>query len=559
MLESSNVDEGSSIAALTYLRHILDSIDQPELIRSILEYLFGASKKPIEPKSSTRPATFARRRKSENLIKANVHQAQKQSPELFTLLDLVTIGLRNSSQKTISAILQLCSSLLGKHHLCVSGLVRTRQLSIRDETLTYDEHNGATDRLLSMAEAILSCDSLERSYENHLRDARNLLENHPCSASAFAIPDSAGFETESIGSAGPITDHQVARPRAIMREDPLLGCLVTLMQRFFSNDIETNLALTQVVVDLSSCGLVGLGGWLLSKPQNHESTNNDWVMPAENEDVAKPFRATVLEDTGDTVAPDSLSIRQPSVSTADGLSPIFAALDLLIDQVDWYRNHVQNFTVDLKIRRDSLVFDAESHPLADAQATLQKLVDSKTPSMSGHHKVEDSISVSGHLLQVKPANPVSPPASVRGRQQHTSTLSTATLLGHLSHLQILPSRSQHQSTSWTYSPSILRNSTLPSKSLKPTNPSKDYPSEVQHKIKLIGEKSPLRNEVRKLPDSETSSVRSETIYDDLRAEETAEVTLGHLLTNVIILQEFVLELTAVIQVRAALFDEVRLA
>ena len=40
-------------------------------------------------------------------------------------------------------------------------------------------------------------------------------------------------------------------------------------------------------------------------------------------------------------------------------------------------------------------------------------------------------------------------------------------------------------------------------------------------------------------------------------QRTTEVSLAHILTNTIILQDFILELAAVVQTRASLFDEVR--
>ena len=45
--------------------------------------------------------------------------------------------------------------------------------------------------------------------------------------------------------------------------------------------------------------------------------------------------------------------------------------------------------------------------------------------------------------------------------------------------------------------------------------------------------------------------------NDSREEQEGTVALGHLLTNVIILQEFALEAAAVVEVRGALFEEVR--
>ncbi len=62
---------------------------------------------------------------------------------------------------------------------------------------------------------------------------------------------------------------------------------------------------------------------------------------------------------------------------------------------------------------------------------------------------------------------------------------------------------------------------------------------------------------RGLGSSETSSVRSDSVGPASNtADEPKEISLSHLLTNVIILQEFILELAAIVQVRASLFDEV---
>ena len=536
---------------------MLDSIDQPELVRSILEYLFGAPKQPTESKSSMRPVTLARRRKSEILIQDHDHQAQINSPQLFTLLDLVTIGLRSNSQQTVGAILQLCSSLLGKHHLYASGLVRTTLVSIDNDIPTHDEHNGKIDELLSMAEGILSSNSLEVSYESHLHDVRNLLENHPCTASIFAIPEFVGLEIDSVGTAVPIADSQPIRLRSIVNGDPFLESLAALMRSFFLNDIETNLALTQVLVDLSSCRLVGLGGWLLTELKKHESAGDNSLLAPEKKHVAALFEAGKSEQLADSTARDPLSARKTVKSTGDDVSPIFAALHLLVDQVDWFRKHIQSFTEYLQDRKNSLTMDAVAHTHADGDLAIQRSKDSKRSIPSGPHKSEDIGFVFSRFLPDKMVKSVSPPDSVRGRQQHTPTSSTPTLVGHLSHLHIRPSRSPSQSTSRTYSPSPLRNFTKPSHVPRRSDSSEDYPPELRHKVKIFNDRMPLQNSLWEPPGSETSRVHSASINVEVGIEETVEVTLGHLLTNVIILQEFILELTAVIQVRATLFHEVR--
>lgn len=57
--------------------------------------------------------------------------------------------------------------------------------------------------------------------------------------------------------------------------------------------------------------------------------------------------------------------------------------------------------------------------------------------------------------------------------------------------------------------------------------------------------------------SEGSSVRSESVGPEPRNSAPNGVSLGHLLTNAIILQEFLVELAALIDARGTLFDEVR--
>ena len=55
-------------------------------------------------------------------------------------------------------------------------------------------------------------------------------------------------------------------------------------------------------------------------------------------------------------------------------------------------------------------------------------------------------------------------------------------------------------------------------------------------------------------DDATTGAESEKEKDDVR-----EASLLHIITNVVILQEFVLELVALMQVRASLFSEIKFA
>ncbi len=58
--------------------------------------------------------------------------------------------------------------------------------------------------------------------------------------------------------------------------------------------------------------------------------------------------------------------------------------------------------------------------------------------------------------------------------------------------------------------------------------------------------------------SKQGTIDDESASDTLATTTTTTVTLGHILINAIILQEFLLEIAAVVQVRACLWGEVEL-
>lgn len=81
---------------------------------------------------------------------------------------------------------------------------------------------------------------------------------------------------------------------------------------------------------------------------------------------------------------------------------------------------------------------------------------------------------------------------------------------------------------------------------------------LRQKVKIKMKEGNDKNHKEDVRDSETSSIRSGSdVQDTHTTVEFKETTLSHLLTNIVILQEFILELAAIIQVRASLFGEVQ--
>jgi hypothetical protein len=56
-----------------------------------------------------------------------------------------------------------------------------------------------------------------------------------------------------------------------------------------------------------------------------------------------------------------------------------------------------------------------------------------------------------------------------------------------------------------------------------------------------------------------STSKTDESDEEHRGDTHREVSLSHVITNVVVLQEFILELVAVMQVRASMFDEVKFA
>ena len=551
LLESSDVDGGSSVAALTYLRCILESIDHPELIHLILQYLLALPEQHLEPPSQSSPLTLARRRKSFNLATNLAKDDEKPSPALFNLVDLILTSLHSKSYQTIAATLRLLSVILRKqHNYAVSTLIKVKHLDAKDNQRTIGAHNKEIEILLSIAEELASDDDLERSYNTHLHDNRNLLENHPCSANLIALP---GSPLQSDTLLAPQGGPREVIMHTIAPEDPLLGSLVSFMGSFFANSVDVNLTLTQSIVGLASCGYTRLEGWLLMDPSKYQYPVEDVAELDEklNRDLDPPSNMAVDVKNPDVAKLNALRLaRREPTWAAESASPVFIALESLVRQVDAYRREVQGFDTYLAERRHMFRVGEEfDDALSNVPTLVRRSGDSKSSSPTRARNIPQMGSISERLLSEKNSGSVSRSSSPRGRQQNIP--STPTLVARLSHLHITPPPSPSRGTSRAYSPSPLRRDSLSS---TPPKISSMGPSDVLHrKVEVVKRRAATRPE--EPPSSGGSSVRSDSVGPE--AQEVEEVSLSHLLTNVIILQEFILELAALVQVRASLFGEVR--
>ena len=552
MLESSDAD-GGFVAVLTYLRCILLTVDHPDLTHRILHYLLALPKNFTPNSSTSRPATLARRRKSESLILKQAATLEEIPPGLYTLVDMIFGGLGSYTQQTVAATLRLIGTILSKHHqYVIPGLIEAKPMKDNSMKRSVQAHDKNVNALLGMAEVLIDEDT-DQDYESHLQDARVLLESHVCSPEILPLPSRIlATGQKPLGSReDKLVDH------TIDPDDRLLQSMLSLLDRFFSNEIETNLSLTQALSCLASCGHTQLEGWLLDDLSG--TTKLDSIpsrSPAELESIArtdhpKPDTEGRSEDS---------TLDQPTLALEkDYASPFFKSLDALVDQVERFKQEIEDFEIHFAERRHIFnVGDRMDNELDDAPALSSR--EPRATKAASHNRMRapgQVVSIAERLLSNDNSASTSRASSPRGR--HRIAPSGPTPVSRMSHLRISPSPSPSKDSS-VHTASPLRRgsvSSTPSKSLpSPTGP----PNAIHQHVKIPMGVAKRRNDSLDIGSSEASSIRSELSEPEpFQRREIIEVSLSKILTNVVILHEFLLEMAAIVEVRASLFGEVTLA
>ncbi|KAG6201784.1 hypothetical protein E4U10_004793 [Claviceps purpurea] len=304
LLESSDIDGGSSVAVLTYLRRILESLDHPDMINLILHYLLALPDAlPPNKKPSRSSVSDARKRKSMDLTKMMAAKAEEPAtPLLFNLVDLILSCLRSRNQQTIHVTLQLVSAILKRHHrYAVFTLLRTNPLPSDATHRTVGAHEQEVEYLVSLAGAIGGKADFDSMYANILKDTMSRLESHACSwrlmtprVSAKTLKLNKPPDESVPGGPREIREHTL-RP-----DDPLLNIILDLMETFFMNPVETNLSVTETIVDLAMCGYMNIEGWFSRDPATYSFEEDE-------EDLERGYETSVASE-----------IAEPPLQSQDG-------------------------------------------------------------------------------------------------------------------------------------------------------------------------------------------------------------------------------------------------
>ena len=593
LLESSDVDGGSSVAVLTYLRHILEALENPHLVQLTLQFLFGLHESQEKPQGPERPIMKARRRKSEDLLATLSTQGEQVSPDLFNLSDLIMASLRSTNQQTVAATLHILSAMLRRpNHRALTTLLRARTAQPSDDSRTLGAHEMEVDKILTLAESLTTFEELETSYEQHLHDNRNLLETHACSVQLLKLPVSQKHaDVEGLSMA--------PTHRFLELEDPTLTSLFDLLTRFFENDVETNLGLTQVFVDLAACGYTRLEGWLLTSP-------SAYTFPAPS---TSPSHANGSGSDGPAdpqIRAIQLARRHPLIASS-AASPFLQTLSRLAATVNAFRRTILDF--------DAYLLSVRAIINPPPQPPSYPTTFAPTPSAPSSHgtptKRPASLTPSRSPSRPLPGTPGSPtrPIPIPARLPPASTTPSisssprgrALLHAAVPTLEATPRGSPRRSPTRAATPrgSTPRAGTplqpapppvppalwrrvradtgrdarvAAAATLSPTTPDADEDSDAE-----LGASSDSASDgsadgrVAPRRRGETVVVRrkggeggsdedeggAEGVRGDRSVRREGEVALGCLLTNVVLLQEFALEIAALAEARAGLFGEVR--
>ncbi|KAI9702435.1 MAG: hypothetical protein M1836_000915 [Candelina mexicana] len=585
LLESSDIDGGSSVAVFTYLRHILESLENPELIHQILHYLLALPDQPApQTASAERPVLGISRRKTLDLLTNFPDMANKPSPSLFSLVDLIISSMRSKSQQTVTATLKLVSVILRRHHgYAVATLLQTLNAVSPDPQRTIGAHNKEMEVLFSLVSTIDGETDIDRSYESHLKDNLNLIETHPCSAHLIVMDTGNKLFSQGNSTSSDLTaEAKKVSLLSLKPEDPFLQTLLQAMQRFFVNTVEMNLCLTETIIDLAACGHMRLEGWLVVDPARYVYHNGEYEDGHDHEQQLDDEIAAITNKSVDSTEAlerrqiDALkqARREPSWAH-EHTPPILAVLQSLTDQICTYRFEIPDLDIYLTERRqifqasDGLTEALASAPPSVNRSTQQpkkppaSIIAAKSTSL----RIPTLSSVTQHMFSPSVSRSSSP---LRGRQQRVSALD-----GRIPTPSSTRRPGQHSLTGSPVSSqrSRIAGSLSPSRRLEsapPKNNSAD-PKVLMQKVKVrsapvhergdaseISNNGPTEGTAGAVNDQTSiDSGFTEARIDGICAEEKAEVSVSHLLTNIIILQEFIMELAALIQVRASLFGEIK--
>ncbi|OCH95550.1 hypothetical protein OBBRIDRAFT_745250 [Obba rivulosa] len=613
ILECSDTD-GSAVAVMSYIDIMVRTLENGELADLLIDFLMSEDNSEDLARSRPRPRsilmlkgnappsakstaqTKRERRKSAamTLLEIEAPETRRQSEYFtsmgrFTLKDLLLTSLKSKSQPTVTASLQLLQTLLLQFcPLCVDRLLvvvrdpkatsfpqpaalqleaeepeprflaeddedefiypgaqdiykstskteqelKTAVFTQPDTTYwTHEREMGIYLTLVSRVDPKHTDDAFSTGYDHYLRDAILSIQNQLC----FRI------------------DMQVEQRTTLKHRlnpnDPVLSSLLESLRKFFSNSPELNMALTGVLATLALCPDRSLAGWLTFAPRPPEEGRNghaqDSPTPPYNDgdDRSVDFR---IEER---LASESLL---PAHPIDESMRPVVhTVFHGLVSQLERYRQLVENFDQYLLERRQGLLFNEN---LTDA---LTLALEFDSPISSAPPRPAPA---SGSASPAEPGTPKKSKAKTPSAlvsfltpKKHRPSKSTSALPEPGT-----PSRSGSRNVETSpFGPHYQKTGAItvepylaPAPSAGPWTPAKPK--------KWSADEEDVFTSAGQWGERAEQEDREDSDEEDEGPAKVATITLSHLLDNVVILEESIKELVAIIHARRSLgIDSVR--
>lgn len=574
ILECSDAD-GSSVAVISYIDLILQTIQQEDLAKVVVGYLMDD-----EQEETTSPITTSPASEKINMEQLDINDTTSKrnnstsAATHFTLKDLIFSRLESNSQTTVIATLKLVKTLITRHCQYSLGL-----LSIYPDTkknsIIISHHLREVELYFSLIIAIDSAhakDVLSCGYEEYIRDIEMAINSDICYQSVNPIQGQAplnrpkeaakaerrrsfkyGQQQQQQQRSTKTTEKQLQRHHSMFRHrvrstDPLLQILLNLLSHFFTQSSELNLTLTGVISALAQCPYRSLQGWIAFSESDR--TNPDDVLVLNKKGQPAAIRKQDIYARYDTNVPVNTNIdnedddddrsidfgveRESSKMTTPtyfkSYPPFFTLLRTLTQQVDYYRSEIHHFDRLLEERRNALI--------AGETSFLDKRLLSPSSSTSTAATLVNQQQNNSSILNRRP--------SILARSLETPILSPSSSATTYNSPRISPNPPPVPSVNMNVilnnpmSPLTLHVRKTTSTRIQPLFPSHFINDREEPILDLDDE------------DEHTFAPKSTNPSKPKRADKTTEITLSMLLNNVVILEETIKELVAVMQVRRSL-------
>jgi len=541
------------VAVLTYLWKILEAIDQPDLVRLILEYLLAITEHPdvLDPGLENRP-------------NGTISETQHLASSFFSVVDLCLGSLKSTKMESNTAALRLVDVIIRKHHrYAFSTLLKTNHIKTDKITRLISSVPQDVTQYLQTAADLAGCAGMDDSYEMCLKDAFAMIECHNCRQKDTVFDEEQEYLHDSY------TRFEEDNLHSIRSDDPVFGALRGLLDSFLTNDVETNLCLTSTITNVAACPYTRLEDFIVGA--NRPNTSSSELDQANVETNSPRFKGSDQDDSEEYRYQRFIDSAREHKHLQKADAPVYSSIQKLLNRLRALEHDIPDIFTLVEKRKEalqsSLSFEDPTQSTLSAQAARRFSTYSQQieQTMTTPRKGLGSPQISPRKQRPAPATPASrtvtpmssytslrtksPSPSRRGSLVASALTPLARLFGGVRRLSNSP-KPLSPRPSLLFGRGDTPTSLALSESMSTPQKSSNYLISFLGDEDVVVRDRSQSGDATEPPSGETGE--GEGINDDEDSETTTkEVSLDLILTNAVILQEFAIELAAVIQVRGS--------